>query len=308
MDSENVSIPEDMTMDSESVTIPEEYVDILEEYVDILVQEFSYDPVRLPLTEDPAQVLYNRRTLETIWDAKLDAINPFTRQPFDINHVIPQSQLRQQMVQSLRLEVIPDYTRILRKREMENLLTELILHYINGNRETERYWKVLWQKVNLETERYAYLSQVVDKRLYLLCDYYYYLREDAKGVCKEVAKIVDVVGFRDSELLLFPKEFLRALVPILSKFATRCDYLKIRSMVLRIYRRMFYVDCKDVFCSCTVEFAFCMLRERENPEISNEDLYNGRENAEIYNEDLYNGMEILWLQNRNTNLFDLECD
>jgi hypothetical protein len=112
---------------------------------------------------------------------------------------------------------------------MENLLTELILHYINGNRETERYWKVLWQKVNLvrlycqyraenrelfsSIRGYAYLSQVVDKRLYLLCDYYYYLCEDAKGVCKEVAKIVDVVGFRDSELLMFPKEFQVAFVP-----------------------------------------------------------------------------------------------
>ena len=37
-------------MGSESIRIPEEYVDML-------VQEFAYDPIRLPLAEDPAQVL-----------------------------------------------------------------------------------------------------------------------------------------------------------------------------------------------------------------------------------------------------------
>jgi hypothetical protein len=50
-----------------------------EEFVDILVQNFAYDPIRLPISEDPSQVLYNRRTLETIWDTKQDAINPYTR-------------------------------------------------------------------------------------------------------------------------------------------------------------------------------------------------------------------------------------
>lgn len=62
---------------------------IPEEYVDILVQEFAYDPIRLCPTEDRVQVLYNRRTLETIWDTKYEAVNPFTRQPFDINNSIP---------------------------------------------------------------------------------------------------------------------------------------------------------------------------------------------------------------------------
>ena len=42
-------------MGSESNRIPEEYVDML-------VQEFAYDPIRLPLAEDPAQVLYNHTT------------------------------------------------------------------------------------------------------------------------------------------------------------------------------------------------------------------------------------------------------
>ena len=59
-------------MGSESTRIPEEYVDML-------VQEFAYDPIRLPLAEDAAQMLYNRKTLETIWDSKHDVFDPFTR-------------------------------------------------------------------------------------------------------------------------------------------------------------------------------------------------------------------------------------
>ena len=70
-------------MGSESNRIPEEYVDML-------VQEFAYDPIRLPLAEDPAQVLYNCKTLETIWNDKHDVVNPFTHQPFDISYAIPQ--------------------------------------------------------------------------------------------------------------------------------------------------------------------------------------------------------------------------
>jgi hypothetical protein len=49
-----------------------------EEFVDILPQDFAYDPIRLGILDDPSQVLYNRKTLETIWDTKQDAINPYT--------------------------------------------------------------------------------------------------------------------------------------------------------------------------------------------------------------------------------------
>ena len=94
---------------------------IPEEFVDIVVQEFAYDPVRLPSAEDPSQVLYNRRTLETIWETKQGAINPYTRQPFYIFNVIPQTELKQQMCEyilnnrSLGLEVVADYTKILNR-------------------------------------------------------------------------------------------------------------------------------------------------------------------------------------------------
>ena len=66
-----------------------------DEYVDQLVQEFAYDPIRLNVEEDSAQVLYDRKTLERIWDSRQDAVNPYTRQPFDINRVVPQAELRQ---------------------------------------------------------------------------------------------------------------------------------------------------------------------------------------------------------------------
>lgn len=108
---------------------------IPEDYVDSIVQDFVYDPIRLPFAQDPSQVLYNRKTLEIIWDK--DAINPYTRQPFHIFDAIPQTELKQQMAEyilsnrsitlSLGLEVIPDYTQILNESDMTVLLNELVL-------------------------------------------------------------------------------------------------------------------------------------------------------------------------------------
>ena len=107
---------------------------IPQRYVDVLLQEFAYDPVRLPPEEDPAQVLYNRTTLENIWDEKHETVNPFTRQPFDISNVIPQTELRQEMQRyiinnsspTLKLEVISDYTQILSEADMKILMEGLI--------------------------------------------------------------------------------------------------------------------------------------------------------------------------------------
>jgi hypothetical protein len=70
-----------------------------------------------------------------IWYTKQDAINPYTRQPFYIFNVIPQTELKQQMYEyilnnnitlSLGLEVIADYTKILNQTEMKHLLDELV--------------------------------------------------------------------------------------------------------------------------------------------------------------------------------------
>lgn len=139
----------------ESVSIPEEHVDQL-------LQEFAYDPIRLPLKNDPTQVLYNRRTLETIWDAKHEALNPFTRQPFDIKDAIPQVELGEQMcgyiVSNPNLQVIPDYTKVLSESDMKNLLNELFSDYkslINTKKwknrklQQEQYLKALWRRFNL---------------------------------------------------------------------------------------------------------------------------------------------------------------
>jgi hypothetical protein len=84
-----------------------------EEYLDVMFQEFAYDPIRLPYAEDPAQLLYNSRTLETIWVTKHEAVNPYT---FNIKNVIPQTELREEMHRYITknripgLQVIPDYT------------------------------------------------------------------------------------------------------------------------------------------------------------------------------------------------------
>jgi hypothetical protein len=138
--------------------------------------DFAYDPIRLVILDDPSQVLYNRRTLETIWDTKQDAINPYTLQPFHIRNAIPQTELRQRMGEyilnnnnvtlSLGLQVIPDYTQILNERDMEDLLKELVAAANrcvqkrtkrqgrrNRNRKPDdeelEHWKALWKKLNL---------------------------------------------------------------------------------------------------------------------------------------------------------------
>lgn len=129
--------------------------EIPERYVDVLLQEFVYDPVKLPCTEDLAQVLYNRTTLENIWDTKHEAVNPFTHQPFDISNIIPQTELRQEMQQyiinnsnlTLKLDVISDHTQILSGADMKILIEELISD-CKCVVDAEDYLKV-WKKFNL---------------------------------------------------------------------------------------------------------------------------------------------------------------
>jgi len=185
-------------MDSEMVDIPEEYLDML-------CQEFAYDPVRLPLSEDPAQVLYNRTTLETIWDAKHEAVNPFTRRPLDISNVIPQAELRQEMqrymVNNSRLDVISDYTRVLSEAEMRIFMQGLVSDYerlVNVEEEkrgveAEHGRKDLWQKgkKNLRAEHYwkvlgqkfKHCWKVLWQKFNLLRLYCQYRRENRVVFC-----------------------------------------------------------------------------------------------------------------------------
>ena len=71
----------------------------IEKYIDIITDDFAYDPVRLPIDQDPTQAIYNRKTLETIWESAHHARNPFTRQWFHIKSVIPQEEFRVEMQQ-----------------------------------------------------------------------------------------------------------------------------------------------------------------------------------------------------------------
>ena len=98
-----------------------------EEYMDIITCEFAYDPVRLPRDQDATQSLYDRKTLETIWETRREAQNPFTKS------AIPQTQLRQQMEdyvkhhnlsarRGAKLDVIQDYTKILEEEQMKQYL------------------------------------------------------------------------------------------------------------------------------------------------------------------------------------------
>jgi hypothetical protein len=175
-----IALPIDLKMASDGVP---------EEYLDVLFQEFAYDPIRLPHAEDPAQLLYNRRTLETIWVTKHEAVNPYTRQPFNIKNVIPQTELREEMHRYITknripgLQVIPDYTKVLKESEMRCLLKDLVYHYRyisqKNEKKEEADWKALWQKLNLirlyceygesnrdsfsSIEGYEYLFMVVDR-------------------------------------------------------------------------------------------------------------------------------------------------
>jgi len=78
-----------------------------EKYMDIISGDVAYDPVQLPLEQDPTQLLYNRNTLQNIWEIEQHARNPFTRQWFDIKSVIPQTELRKEMKRYIKLHGLP---------------------------------------------------------------------------------------------------------------------------------------------------------------------------------------------------------
>ena len=63
----------------------------MEKYMDMISGGFAYDPVRLPLDQDPTETLYNKKTLDHIWETVNEAQNPYTRQWLDIKCVTPQT-------------------------------------------------------------------------------------------------------------------------------------------------------------------------------------------------------------------------
>ena len=68
----------------------------------------------------------------------------------------------------------------------------------------------------------------------------------SEEVSREVARVVDIIGFKESYLATVPETFLWAFVHILSNLAVDCNDVKVHSMILRIYRRLFHdygIDC-----------------------------------------------------------------
>jgi hypothetical protein len=93
-----------------------------------------------------------------------------------------------------------------------------------------------------------------------------------------VARIVDIVGLKQMDLLKIPENF----VPILSNLG-QSKYLKIQSMVLNIYCQMFYYNIDDPLLNeggailpCVIQTALELLgRRNSRDEIIDEDLHNG---------------------------------
>ena len=115
--------------------------------------------VRLPIDQDLPQSIYNRKTLETIWESAPHARNPFTRQWFHIKSVIPQSHLRVEMQQHVKnnkfsadmskVDVIAEYTKIIEKRQMKKHLSMLHKSVSENSDFQKQYWVTMWKKINL---------------------------------------------------------------------------------------------------------------------------------------------------------------
>lgn len=160
---------------------------------------------------------------------------------------------------TLSLEIISDYTKVLSEEEMKNLLTVSVSDYnylINARKENiDQYWKALWQKLNLlrlycqyravnkkvfhVMRGHEFLFQVINRKLYHLCNEYYSTCAHAKEVCKEVARIVDVIGFKEIDLLTVPQESGWSFVHIIYLLIDQSEHLKLQGLVLRIYRLIF---------------------------------------------------------------------
>jgi len=250
------------------------------------------------------------------WNMKHDAVNPYTHQPLDIKNAIPHSNLRLQMHQyildnptlslTLDLEVIPNYTKFLGNRDMKDLLNELVFNYrnlldydspsLNLDEAVKKYWKNLRQKLNLlrlycqysEENKETFLSikgyenlfQVVNEPLHSLFLEHYPSCEYAMEVCIEIAKIVDVISLRGRDRISIPNNCVHTFARILYDLS-ESKYLKIKSMDLRIFLRLFYAGIiynlgySNVLPRYVIEIAQYILWRQNSKDITNEDLYNG---------------------------------
>jgi hypothetical protein len=158
--------------------------------------------------------------------------------------------------------------------------------------------KVLWKKLNLvrlycqyraenrevfsSVKGYEYLFQVISRELlYSSFQYSRSSHNDTKEVYKEVAKIVDAMGgLKENDLQMASESSVWGFMLILFDLLNS-EYLKLQSMVLKIYRGMFE-HCIDylrtvehIFIRPIVKNTLYVLAQRDSPrDIANEDLCN----------------------------------
>lgn len=190
-----------------------------ERFIDSISREFAYDPVKLPLQQDPTQSLYNRKTLETIWDTKQQPQNPFTRQWFDRRSVIPQIELRREMEKyielhryptDVELEVVPEYAIILNEAQMKQYLEAC--KGVSEMLTKQNCWIIMWKKINFlrvccefhnenintfrSLDGYRYLECLIWETFLELLTDEDNIEEDLMNLCKEIVRTIDVIGLK----------------------------------------------------------------------------------------------------------------
>jgi len=235
-----------------------------ERYMDMISGEFAYDPVRLPVEQDPTQALYNRKTLESIWESKHEAQNPYTRQWFDLRSAIPQTELRREMEHYIQLhkthsdagelDVIAEYNVILDEEKMKQHLK--MLDYISERLMGEKeYWVKIWKKINLirlccqfhdqniETFRYLHGFRYFNRLINCLLEIASSEKDTRElrylDVCKETVRAIDVIGLRPSDIIVgfTPTLKLILMLVIINNHST--GFMKFQSVVLRILCKTF---------------------------------------------------------------------
>ena len=308
-----------------------------EKYMDMITGELAYDPVRLPVEQDIAQALYNRKTLETIWETNHEAQNPYTRQWFDMKSVIPQTELRREMAHYIELhknpsdadeelDVIGEYTVILDDNEMKQQL-KMLRDYISERLiKKKQYWLTIWKKINLLRLCCQFHEQNIQtfrslrgftyfKRLISYVDCILksdQLEDDIKelgflDVCNEIMRAIDVIGLRTSNIeeksSMGFSSYMGLMAMLGYSYANSWYFMKFQSRVLRFI-------CKT-FDQMTVDFVLGDLAYRELIRILPVEIalnMLSREHAnEISSEDLNNGIGILkegWILSVNLNPHD----
>jgi len=298
-----------------------------ERYIDMISGDFLYDPVRLPPDQDSSQNIYNRKTLETIWETTHSALSPYTRQCFHVKNAIPQTELREEMKEYINLHkfptntqcaefhIIADYTKILDENEMKQLLNTL-RNYVISERWTKekQCWGTVWKNINLvrlycqsnekniQTFRclhgYKYFDQIVTKALLYLRLHSNSEDNSEAGlldICKEIVRTVDIIGLISSDIVgenSMGFDVISGLVSILGHVSFHHHgYVKMQTVVLRLYCKIFSELGGDTEKALGSEFYSNALNVKGV--IAAMDKLNCTEAINIMSEDLNHGITIL---------------